>query len=1155
MKKTPLTSWFIIVVCLVTILLAYPATPARGTAGYYVSSTGNDANPGTLVQPFRTIQKCAEVAVAGDTCYIRAGVYRETVRPANSGANGAPITFKPYNGERVVISGADLLTGPWALHSGAIYRTAMPWNVHVRTIAEAADNQIWVDGVMLPEARWPNIPIDRTTRLTNQDKAKANSATISDESAATYHDSDLSVFSDNFWAGGKITFGPGYGSIHTTCDVTASTSASVSFQCNPDPAANGERSKWNDTMLRPSAGNYYYLWGKLEALDSPGEWFRASDGTLYLWLPQNRNPSQHTIEAKRRLWAFDLNDRSHITLDGLHIFGASIRTNTQSHNLVLQNLEVRFPWHVQRLPPLFWTSATPGIDLRGNDNVLRDSLLAHSAGRMVSVSGLRNVVANNVIYDAGYMAGDVAVNGQAWRQINPGGTDSNIFRQNTVFNTGRFAVQADPGLNIFYNDLYNSHLQISDLGTIYSWGTDGKGAQIAYNWVHDNWAELDLSLNYFGGHGIYLDDDTYNYFIYRNIVWNTTSPGIFTFGVNGTVVTHQTGAPANRFIYNNTVDGEIKSAAKSNHNGRPQYLTGTVYVNNIGTILSLDHPQLTTRRNFQGDAVYIDRFQRNYALRAYSPAVDAGENLGSPFMDAPMQPVNAPDQGALENGRVPWVAGALLRTQDTATLRVTCQPQASGVTQCMVNNLPIGRKLPLDFAIRIGDGVSTSCTNRTDYTTHTTTGECIINTTGLTDIQPVAIRLGNEPWQTVTSVDLRPLDLETISPWWSFTGGGAQLALRGWRFATGETGYSRPISVTNTTSAPLYNYPVLITLDTAALIANGKLRTDCGDLRFFDEAGLINYWLETGCNTATTRVWVKVPYIPVGTRTIHVTYGNAFRASASNGSGTFLFFDDFQDGAISPFWNILNSPFATITETGGQLRLVGQTTTANQYAIVSFALNTWMLGSLPDVAIDSELSIVTGPDGFKAGLGTMLNLQGSAAGGKNIAFWQSGWHTVGKSTITSGVFNRRTFSIGLTGSPARTLHWREDGQLNTVLATTNTSTPTLGFFSYGPDTVAAFDVRFDNIRIRPFAFPEPQATVGPEQVIGVRVLIGDTPCLNIVPVDATLLYCTAPPHAPGWVDVTVINPDGERDTLVEGLWYGNQPPPGVYLLYVPALQR
>lgn len=90
-------------------------------------------------------------------------MYRETVRPSNSGTSSAPITFKPYNNERVVISGADLLTGPWTLHSGSIYRTTMSWDVSAHTLEAAADNQIWVDGVMLPEARWPNIPVARVT--------------------------------------------------------------------------------------------------------------------------------------------------------------------------------------------------------------------------------------------------------------------------------------------------------------------------------------------------------------------------------------------------------------------------------------------------------------------------------------------------------------------------------------------------------------------------------------------------------------------------------------------------------------------------------------------------------------------------------------------------------------------------------------------------------------------------------------------------------------------------------------------------------------------------------------------------------------------------------------------------------------------------------
>src|SRR5215475_12883312 len=88
---------------------------------YYVATDGSDGNPGTLDQPFQTIQKAGSVVVAGDTVYVRAGTYRETVTPARSGTQMAPITFQPYNGESVTISGADLIPeSSWTISSGNI---------------------------------------------------------------------------------------------------------------------------------------------------------------------------------------------------------------------------------------------------------------------------------------------------------------------------------------------------------------------------------------------------------------------------------------------------------------------------------------------------------------------------------------------------------------------------------------------------------------------------------------------------------------------------------------------------------------------------------------------------------------------------------------------------------------------------------------------------------------------------------------------------------------------------------------------------------------------------------------------------------------------------------------------------------------------------
>ncbi|MEM5815256.1 MAG: DUF2341 domain-containing protein, partial [Candidatus Aenigmatarchaeota archaeon] len=110
--------------------------------------------------------------------------------------------------------------------------------------------------------------------------------------------------------------------------------------------------------------------------------------------------------------------------------------------------------------------------------------------------------------------------------------------------------------------------------------------------------------------------------------------------------------------------------------------------------------------------------------------------------------------------------------------------------------------------------------------------------------------------------------------------------------------YRRPITINNTlNSNTLTDYQVLVTLDTQALISAGKMRSDCGDIRFTDSDGitLLNYWLESGCNSANTKIWVKIPSIPANSnKTIYLYYGNPYATSTSNGDDTFIFFDDFE---------------------------------------------------------------------------------------------------------------------------------------------------------------------------------------------------------------------------------------------------------------------
>jgi len=89
---------------------------------YYVSKDGFDFNVGTEEFPFLTIQKAAEVAIAGDTVIVREGVYREWVKPRLGGlSDNNRITYMAAEGEKVVIKGSEIVKG-WENVEGTVWK-------------------------------------------------------------------------------------------------------------------------------------------------------------------------------------------------------------------------------------------------------------------------------------------------------------------------------------------------------------------------------------------------------------------------------------------------------------------------------------------------------------------------------------------------------------------------------------------------------------------------------------------------------------------------------------------------------------------------------------------------------------------------------------------------------------------------------------------------------------------------------------------------------------------------------------------------------------------------------------------------------------------------------------------------------------------------
>lgn len=123
--------------------------------------------------------------------------------------------------------------------------------------------------------------------------------------------------------------------------------------------------------------------------------------------------------------------------------------------------------------------------------------------------------------------------------------------------------------------------------------------------------------------------------------------------------------------------------------------------------------------------------------------------------------------------------------------------------------------------------------------------------------------------------------------------------------------YRRAITINNPGSS-LTDYQILVTVDTASLISAGKMNSDCSDIEFGDsDLNGYPYWIESGCNSANTRIWVRVTNIPAGTKTIYMYYGNPSAVSMSNGEATFEFFDDFEGTSLDTSkWSVSSSNYS-----------------------------------------------------------------------------------------------------------------------------------------------------------------------------------------------------------------------------------------------------
>jgi len=262
-------------------MLLAALAPCADAGTYYVDqnhASASDGNPGTEALPLLTVDAGANRAYAGDTIIVKEGIYREAVTPARSGTAGSPITLKGAPGQRVVISGADEITG-WTQCTQAIAKNNPNYaNIYYVDI-EWRPSQLYQDEQPVEKGKTPNLAWWLCDGGTN----------------STLVDAEHLGEPDDYWNGAEIFIWIITGTAQywrTIADYDQATHT-LTFD-----------SGLSDGRMPTADRDRYYLANLVQLIDQAGQWAveNLGGGTyrVYLWPHGGGHPDNYMIEGSRR---------------------------------------------------------------------------------------------------------------------------------------------------------------------------------------------------------------------------------------------------------------------------------------------------------------------------------------------------------------------------------------------------------------------------------------------------------------------------------------------------------------------------------------------------------------------------------------------------------------------------------------------------------------------------------------------------------------------------------------------------------------------------------------------------------------------------------------------------------------------------------------
>ncbi|MEI8373078.1 MAG: PDZ domain-containing protein [Planctomycetota bacterium] len=358
MKTLP---WMMIA-SLAALLSVTSGFTAKGES-FFVAPNGNDTNPGTLENPFATLQHAQQAArkTAGReavTVFLREGTYYLPepliFTAADSGTKAAPVVYQAYQKEQAVISGGVRLNSlKWELYKDGIQQAKLPEGF--------ATDQLFVNGQLQPMARYPNF--DPKERHFNGWAKDA----FSPQRAARWKD-------------------PAGGFIHALHSAEWGGMHYVITGKKPDNKITYEGGWQNNRPMGMHARRF--VENIFEELDAPGEWFLdRKTSTLYFYPPADVDLAKATIEAVRLRHLVEFRGTEQAAVRFVSIKGLTFRHAARTF---MDNKEplVRSDWTTYRGGAIFYTG-TEDCSLEDCfiDQVGGNAVFVNNYNRRVTVQG------------------------------------------------------------------------------------------------------------------------------------------------------------------------------------------------------------------------------------------------------------------------------------------------------------------------------------------------------------------------------------------------------------------------------------------------------------------------------------------------------------------------------------------------------------------------------------------------------------------------------------------------------------------------------------------------------------------------------------------------------------------------------------------------